>query len=216
MIVTARTRKSKAKSGRRNDKFLRMLPAIREQAQFAFRTLPLEAREEQVQEVVATAYGMFHRLASKGKMNLAYATPLAQFAIRHVHSGRRMGSRHNIRDLTSRGDCPRNGIVIRPLHRFNARTGEWREVLVEDRSAGPAETAAARIDWVAWLHCLPRRRRAIACILASGETTGAAARKFRIGAARISQLRSWFRANWEQFHEEPPSGSRACSRRSEC
>ena len=183
--------------------------AIREQAQFAFHNLPVEAREEQVQEVVATAYGMFHTLALRGKMNLAYATPLAQFAIRHVRSGRRMGSRRNNRDVTSRAACPRNRIVIRSLDRINARTGQWREVLVEDRNAGPAETAGARIDWAAWMHCLPRRQRAIASILASGETTGAAARRFRISAARISQLRAWFKDNWEQFHGQEPSGQPA-------
>jgi hypothetical protein len=47
---------------------------------------------------------------------------------------------------------------------------------------------------------------AIACTLARGETTGVAAWKFRISAARISQLRAWFKENWEQFHGEEPSG----------
>jgi integrase len=81
MIAIAGNPIRKACACRRNDKFLTMLPAIREQAQFAFRNVPVEAREEQVQEVVATAYGMFNTLASRGKINLAYATPLAKFAI---------------------------------------------------------------------------------------------------------------------------------------
>src|SRR5580704_14299041 len=58
MIAIAGNPIRKACACRRNDKFLTMLPAIREQAQFAFRNVPVEAREEQVQEVVATAYGM--------------------------------------------------------------------------------------------------------------------------------------------------------------
>jgi transposase-like protein len=77
---------------------------------------------------------------------------------------------------------------------------------VEDRTAGPAEIAAARIDWAAWLRSMSRRQRAIACLLARGETTGAVARKFRISAVRISQLRTWFRENWEQFHGQTPGG----------
>jgi hypothetical protein len=81
-----------------------------------------------------------------------------------------------------------------------ARSG----VLVEDRTAGPTETAAARIDWADWLRSLSRRQRTIACVLASGETTGVAARKFRISQARISQLRAWFKESWERFHEETP------------
>jgi hypothetical protein len=40
--------------------------------------------------------------------------------------------------------------------------------------------------------------------LAGGETTGAAARKFKISQARISQLRMWFRDNWNRFHGETP------------
>ena len=62
------------------------------------------------------------------------------------------------------------------------RRGEWREVLAEDRTAGPAETAAARIDWVDWLRSLSRHQRAIACTLAGGESTGVAAWKFCISA----------------------------------
>jgi len=196
----------KACSRQRNDRFLQFLPTIREQAEYAFRRVPFEAREELVQEVVAMAYRMFHRLAMKGKMKLAYPTPLAQFSIRNVRAGRRIGSPRNKHDVISRSVPARNGVAIKPLDRFNPRTGRWREVLVEDRTAGPAEIAAARIDWAAWLRSMSRRQRAIASLLARGETTGAVARKYRISAGRISQLRTWFRANWEQFHGQTPDG----------
>jgi hypothetical protein len=189
-----------------NDRFLQFLPTIREQAEYAFRRVPFEAREELVQEVVAMAYRMFHRLAMKGKMKLAYPTPLAQFSIRNVRAGRRIGSPRNKHDVISRCVPARNGFVIKPLDRFNPRTGRWHEVLVEDRTAGPAEIAAARIDWAAWLRSMSRRQRAIASLLARGETTGAVARKYRISTGRISQLRIWFRENWEQFHGQTPGG----------
>jgi hypothetical protein len=204
MIANAGTRKPQASSRTGNDRFLSMLPEIQKQAAFAFRGLTVEAREELVQEVVATAYQLFYKLAQRGKTSLAYATPLAKFAVGHVRSGRRIGSRRNMQHVTSPCGCARNGVLTKQLDGFNHRRGEWREFLVEDRSAGPAETAAARIDWAAWLHSLPRHRRALACLLASGETTGSAARKFRISAARISQLRAWFRDNWEQFHGGTP------------
>jgi hypothetical protein len=68
------------------------------------------------------------------------------------------------------------------------------------------QTTAARIDWSDWLRSLSRRQRAIASTLAGGETTGVAARKFRISQARISQLRAWFKENWEQFHGDERSG----------
>jgi hypothetical protein len=200
MIANARN-PSKACARRWNDRFLQLLPAIQEQAEYAFRRETVDVREELVQETIAAAYGMFVSLCHRGKMSLAYATPLASFAIRHVREGRRIGSRCNSRDITS----PRVGakrVTIELLDRSNDRRSGWREVLVEDRTAGPAETAAARIDWAAWLRSLPRRRRTIACVLASGETTGAAARQFRISAARVSQLRTWFKESWERFNGE--------------
>ena len=46
----------------------------------------------------------------------------------------------------------------------------------------------------------------LALILASGKTTGVAARKFRISQAQISQLRAWFKENWEQFHGKQRAG----------
>jgi len=214
MITTARNPRRKTSSRRWNDKFLQLLPAIREQAEYAFRRVPVDAREELVQETIATAYNLFVSLCRRGKTALVYATPLAKFAIRHVREGRRIGSRCNSRDITSPCSCAAKRITIERLDRFNRRRGQWREVLVENRTAGPAETATARIDWSDWLRSLSRRQRAIACTLAGGETTGVAARKFKISQARISQLRTWFRDNWNQFHGETPEKQpsvKACS-----
>ncbi len=209
MIAIARSPKRKAASRRRTNKFLAMLPAIREQANFAFRRVPLEAREELAQEVVAQAYSLFVRLAHKRKLTLVYATPLAQFAIKKVRAGRRIGSRANIRDITSPRPVVTKAFRIERLDRFNQRTGQWRDVLVEDRTAGPAEIAAARIDCAAWLGSLSPRHRKIASVLATGETTGVAARKFRLSSARISQMRVWFRESWQRFHGDTPSVSLA-------
>jgi hypothetical protein len=205
MIAIARSPQRKAASRRRNDKFLSMLPEIRNQANFAFRRVPLEAREEIVQEVVAQAYSLFVRLCQRRKPALVYPTPLAQFAIRKVRAGRRIGSRANIRDITSPRACAAKGFTIERLDRFNQRTGQWREVLVEDRTAGPADTAVARIDWGAWLRSLSPRQRTIASVLATGETTGVVARRFRLSPARISQMRVWFRESWQRFHGDTPS-----------
>ncbi len=117
MIAIAKSPKRKTGSRWRNDKFVSMLPEIRKQANFAFRRLPLEAREELIQEVVAQAYSLFLRLCQRRKLALVYATPLAQFAIKKVRAGRRIGSRGNIRDVTS----PR--AARRRDSRSNASTG---------------------------------------------------------------------------------------------
>ncbi len=144
MIATTRCPRHQACSRRWNDRFLQLLPAIQEQAKFAFRRAPADAQEELVQETIATAYNLFLNLCRQGKTSLAYATPLAKFAIRHVREGRRIGSRSNSLDITSPCTCAAKTITIERLDRFNCRRGEWREVLIEDRTAGPAETAAAR------------------------------------------------------------------------
>jgi hypothetical protein len=172
-----------------------MLPEIRNQAAFGFRRLPVEAREELIQEVVAQAYSLFVRLCQRRKTALVYATPLAQFSIKKVRAGRRIGSRGNIRDITS----PRARVALERLDRFNQRTGQWREALVEDRTAGPAQIAETRIDFADWLKTLSTRDRQLAEKLALGETTGCVARIFRVSAGRVSQLRRDLCKSWRTF-----------------
>jgi len=179
--------------------FLAMLPQIRRQTWIAFRDQRAEAREELIQEVIANAYCAFVQLVRRGKQAVAYPTPLAQFAIRQVRAGRRVGSRLNRKDLLSPWARRIQGITIERIDRPEKSTGAWCQILVEDQHAGPAETAAARIDVAAWMDTLSRRQRRIAKALALGASTRDAARQFGLCPGRISQLRSWFRQHWEQF-----------------
>ena len=78
--------------------------------------------------------------------------------------------------------------------------GTWKEILVEDPSCTPAELAASRIDFDAWLKKLPRRKRRIASTLAIGEATKDAAKKHKLTSGRVSQLRRELAANWDEFH----------------
>ena len=199
MIAIAQRRKAKAASVRQNDLFVSMLPQIVDQAEYAFRQVPAGVREELVQETIAQAYAMFVRLCHRGKTSLAYATPLAKFAIRHVRAGRRMGSSCNSQDVMSPCAGAAKGFVIRRLDRFDRRNCAWREALVEDHTAGPAEIAATRLDFSGWLSTLSTRDRKLAETLAMGETTGGVARMFRISSARVSQLRRELCANWHRF-----------------
>ena len=70
--------------------------------------------------------------------------------------------------------------------------------------AGPAETAAARIDIAAWFASLPRRNRAVASALASGDATGDVAEKYELSKSRVSQLRNELRISWLDFQGELP------------
>ena len=82
-----------------HDRFLAMLPQIRRQASAAFRSQRCEAREELIQEVIANSYRTWVLLARRGKESVAYATPLAQYAIRQVRDGRRVGGHQSAQDI---------------------------------------------------------------------------------------------------------------------
>jgi DNA-binding NarL/FixJ family response regulator len=154
------------------------------------------------EEAVAIAFRTWRRLVEQGKESVAYATPLAQYAIRQVRAGRRIGSAQNRLDILSRQAQRTHGFSVESIHRQSTQRGVWDDLLVEDRQAGPAETAAARMDEQTWLKQLSKRDQGIARDLALGETTGAVAKKFKLSDGRISQLRRWLSEQWEQFQGE--------------
>jgi len=181
------------------DRFLSILPQIRKQARLAFRGESPELREELVTEVIANCFVAFVRLMDRGLDDVIYPTPLAQFSMKQVRSGRKVGSKLNVNDVSSEYAQRSMGFVLESLVRYNHRKQEWKEILVEDRHAGPAETATSRIDFGDWLQSLPRRQRRIAETLAKGETTSKAAKRFRVSLGRISQTRRELKENWEDF-----------------
>ena len=184
------------------EKFVAMLPAIQEHAAYRFRHRLPEEREDLVAETVAVACVMFARLVERGK--LGYATPLAVYACRQVAVGRRLGSPLNVNDVTSTYCRRRKGVYVQRLDRYDVKDAEWREILVEDRSATPADIAAMRIDFSDWLKTLGRRERRIAKVLAANETTQRTARKFNLTAGRISQIRRQLERAWLLFQDELP------------
>ncbi len=183
-------------------KYMAMLPAILRHARIASRDLDAEAREEFVQEVVANTLSAFVRLVELDKADIAYATPLATYAVAQTREGRQVGTRLNVRDVSSDYCQLQKGVAVKRLDHYDRREGGWLEVLVEDRHAGPAETAASRIDFPAWLKTLSRRPRRIAMKLAVGEATGEVARQFGISKCRISQIRRELEQSWRAFHGE--------------
>lgn len=180
-------------------KFLSLLPAIREQARFAFRSQEPERRQELIAEVIANAFVAFTRLLDRGPEQIVYATPLVQYAIKQVKTARRVGGKLNVRDVSSEYAQRSKRFTLGRLDHFDTRKGVWREVLIEDRRAGPADTAAARIDIADWFNSLPLRRRLIAETLATGETTKRAAKQFHISRGRISQMRRELHDAWQEF-----------------
>jgi uncharacterized protein YicC (UPF0701 family) len=181
------------------EKFLSILPAIKEQARFAFRSEEPDRRAELTAEVVANCWAAFVRLVERGLIDIVFPTPLAGYAIKQILVGRRVGAKLNVRDVSSEYAQRSKRFTVERLDKFDERKGEWKEVLVEDRHAGPADTAAARIDIGEWFNRLPKHKRRIAKTLATGETTKTTARKFNVSPGRISQTRRELQKAWQEF-----------------
>jgi len=199
MIAKAKPASRRESTQAWHEPFLAMLPAIVRHASIAFTDLPYQTRKELVQEAVANCLVAYVRLVELGKEDIAYPSVLAMYAVRQIREGRRVGAKLNVRDVSSTYCQLAKGVQLKRLDHLDHDSAEWMELVVEDGQATPADIAATRIDFAAWLDSLPRRERRIAEELATGETTSAAAKKFRVSAGRISQLRRRLKRSWDAF-----------------
>jgi hypothetical protein len=204
MIAIASRPQRPVQNPRWHRRFLEMLPAIRRYALFAFRKLPTETRDELVQETIANCCLACRRLAQRRKLAIARPSPLARFAVAQVRAGRRVGSSLNGREVLSDYAQRRNGFQVERLHHGADDSGQWSQALVEDHHTPVDKQAAFRIDFPVWLLRLAPRQRRIAEFLAAGNSTSQAARRFRLSAGRISQLRQDFHRDWLRFHGALP------------
>ena len=140
-------------SDRWQERFACLLPSIARHARFLVKHLSAEAAEETVQEAVATAFVAYARLVKLGKEEL---TTQAPGSLRNADkgSGRTMAGPVNVNDVTSQWCQCRRGIRRESLDQ-QAGQEDWREIVVEDRRATPADIAITRIDFQAWLCSLP-------------------------------------------------------------
>ena len=189
-------------TAQQNERFLNMLPLIRSQARLAFRRLRPEHKDELVQEVIANAYCAFAALARRGKTNIAYATPLANYAIRQVLAGRRVGNKQNFRDVSSVVAQRRGGFSLRTLPSDGSESNVWCEILADNSLTPVPDQVAFRLDFSVWLKIQNPRKQELAKYLAVGNTATEAARRFCVSIARISQLRSELQASWRAFQGE--------------
>jgi hypothetical protein len=76
------------------------------------------------------------------------------------------------------------------------------EALVDNTMTPPPDAAAFRVDFPRWLGSLSDRDRRLAEHLMLGVRTLAAARRFRLSPARVSQLRRELCVDWARIHGE--------------
>ncbi|MGA2620129.1 MAG: hypothetical protein ABSF26_21130 [Thermoguttaceae bacterium] len=191
--------------------FLRLLPAIRRHARIAFRHLDPEGREECVQATICNACCAVARLAELNKLDLAYASVLARHGVAQVRDGRMTGGSLNCNDISSRYCQRAKNITVVRLDHFDEEENCWEEILISDNTCTPAELAASRIDFPAWLDTLSRRDRKVARFLSLGNRTHDAARKFKVSEGRVSQLRREMAESWREFTGEAEDGRPAAA-----
>lgn len=182
--------------------FLSLLPMILNYLRPAFRNERPELREDLIEDALANCYEAAYRLMLRGKESNIYPTVLAQFAIKQVRVGRKVGTRLNVNDISSGYSQQRKNLKVGRLDRYDAGIQGWKEAIVEDRRTPVVEQVCFRIDFPVWLNSLSPRDRKIAQALAAGHTTGEVAKQFGLSCGRVSQLRRELYESWQNFHGE--------------
>jgi DNA-directed RNA polymerase specialized sigma24 family protein len=190
---------------RAQQEFTAHLPAVEDAAQYAFRRR--QDREEALAEARAAAWSAWHGLIRKGRNPLAVGvTGIANNAIRYVKSGRKLGNRTCGRaamDVFRKAQKARDFKVVSldSNDQFipGSLVGTWRDWLACDNRVGPADEAAFRVDFAAWLAGLTVQKRRVAESLAEGNDPGVVARVVGVSPARVSQLRHELEASWQAF-----------------
>ena len=195
-----------------NDSFLRFLPTVRRHAEFSFRRLDDEARDEAVAETVAAAFCIYAHTRHNGKEHIMRRTPLARFAVRDVRNGRHVGgSWESKRDVMSRVAQRRNGFRVYSLPLANGRPFDcmtapdqpvWKDHLLYDRRTLPVDLAAFRIDWSYFMAKQHDRTRTLLAMLAAGHKQVEVADHLGVTPSAVCQRRTKAAREWAVFQGE--------------
>ncbi len=182
-------------------RFLLVLPRIERHGRVYFRHLRCPHRKEDaVQEMVALCWKWFVRLAERGKDPTRFPSALATFAARAVRSGRRLCGQEKPKDALSPLAQALKGFAVAALPDRDALSPNPLSEALADNTRSPVdEQACFRIDFPAWLRTLPRRDRRLVEGMALGHRTADLARRFRLSAGRVSQMRREFKRGWDRF-----------------
>lgn len=132
--------------------------------------------DQRIADCISSAW----ELAQSGRGN---PVSIAWYAVKRVRSGRHF--RQSVRSIDH------------PAQRPGKPYRKPFDVADVARIGGnPSAIAGFRIDFQRWLNGLPANYRAMAELLASGETTADAAKRFGVSAARISQVRRMLAESW--------------------
>ena len=188
------------------------LPQMDRVFRFHFRRWPRRQREEALAEARAAAWTAWHGLVRRDQNPLTVGvTGIAFNAVRNVKQGRRVGNPtrggSGAMDIQSHRAQRRCRLRIysldsNPEQLTEGQMESWREMIVSGKGYTPADEAAFRLDFEAWLSCLVPRRRRMAKLLGDGHTTNTVARRLGVSPACVSQTRRELCASWRAFQAQ--------------
>jgi hypothetical protein len=198
-----------------HQQFQAALPRMDNAIRFQFRRWPRRWRAEAIADARAAAWLAWRGLLARGRDPQAVGpTGIAYNACRYVKAGRRLGTGAGGRaaiDVYNPRARRRLGsqlisLDVPPGQGPGRGPDTWRCWLAGDNRYTPADEAAFRLDFTAWLGALPPRKRRAAELLAEGYATGEVAALLGVTPGAVSQARTWLAGSWRRFQGEasPP------------
>lgn len=202
-------------------RFLIILPCVELHGRIYFRFLPPHKKEDVMQEMRALAWKWYLRLLERGKDPCDFMKAFTTLLARAVGSGRRLVGLLKAKDVMNPATQRRFGFAVESLPASSCTSYErlysdpngqdqhdaFEERLRDNTTTPVPDQVQFRVDWPAFLGTLTGRERRIIRAMAKNETTKDISREFELSPARISQMRSEFHDEWEQFcdgGQEPP------------
>lgn len=168
--------------------FVAHLPELQRAARSAFRNLPPEQREENVQNVLALCWKTYRSLVLKGRADAAeMLSSILYYAIQQTKCGRTING------------CP---VAQDTYERRRRGTVSIEDIDVHDlmgRTTPVIEAVSFRIDMPRFFKTLTEKQRHMARLLASGFSTSEVAELIGVTPGRVSQFRQQFRQLYDEF-----------------
>src|SRR5262245_7583145 len=194
--------------------FERALPAMDATIRYQFRHTPRRLRAEAIADARASAWHAWIGLLRRGKDPLAVGpTGIAFNATRYARGGRKLGygaTGRSAMDVYDHRARRRLGMKLISLDRdtgamAGAEPDAWRDWLAQDNRVSPADAAAFRLDFRAWMDSLSAHKRRMAELLALGHETSVVAAMLGVTPSAVSQSRNGLARSWRRFQGEEVS-----------
>lgn len=184
-----------------NEKFLELMPKIIKIAKHAFKEYDADRKEDAVQSVLVTAFHNVKLLAEQGRLDDAFATPIAWYAVKAHKCGRIGGVPQNSTDVfgercrwLGRSTIKNYGLATEITDSFES------EATAADARYPVHKTVQLKMDFFEnWFRQQTPRDQEAMKMLAIGEATGDVAKHFGVSPGAVSQWRRRFADSWFAF-----------------